>query len=185
MLRSALTGVVSEVDTELIGMYGEELELLRTQKAKCLSRMREICQKHFHEQMKNLQTMPGVREQSATQIIAEIGVDMRTFLTAAMLVGWAGFKPRNDESNKKLKSRSITHGNKYLKKLMVECAWGATRTQGCFYSQFSYHQTQVRKKNAMKVRVAVARKQLVGIWHILSEGCTYKEYSEKKEEGES
>jgi len=185
VLRSALTGVVSEVDTELIGMYREELELLRTQKAKCLSRMREICQKHFPKQMKDLQTMPGVREQSATQIIAEIGVDMRTFLTAAMLVGWAGFKPRNDESNKKLKSRSITHGNKYLKKLMVECAWGATRTQGCFYSQFSYHQTQVRKKNAMKVRVAVARKQLVGIWHILSEGCTYKEYSEKKEEGES
>jgi len=74
--------------------------------------------------MKNLQTMPGVREQSATQIIAEIGVNMRMFLTAAMLVGLAGVKPRNDKSNKKLKSRSITHGNKYLKKLMVECARG-------------------------------------------------------------
>lgn len=124
VLRAALTGVVTEVDSELIAMYMEELELLRTQKVRCLTRMREISQKHFPKQLANLQTMPGVREQSATQIIAEMGVDMSTFLTAAMLVGWAGFKPRNDESNGKMKSRKTTHGNKYLRKLMVECAWG-------------------------------------------------------------
>lgn len=183
VLRAALTGVVTEVDSELIAMYMEELELLRTQKVRCLTRMREISQKHFPKQLANLQTMPGVREQSATQIIAEMGVDMSTFLTAAMLVGWAGFKPRNDESNGKMKSRKTTHGNKYLRKLMVECAWGATRTKECFYSRFSYHQTQVRKKNAMKVRVAVARKQIVAIWHILSEECEYKEYCAQQETG--
>lgn len=183
VLRAALTGVVTEVDSELIAMYMEELELLRTQKVRCLTRMREISQKHFPKQLANLQTMPGVREQSATQIIAEIGVDMSTFLTAAMLVGWAGFKPRNDESNGKMKSRKTTHGNKYLRKLMVECAWGATRTKECFYSRFSYHQTQVRKKNAMKVRGAVARKQIVAIWHILSEECEYKEYCAQQETG--
>lgn len=183
VLRAALTGVVTEVDSELIAMYMEELELLRTQKVRCLTRMREISQKHFPKQLANLQTMPGVREQSATQIIAEIGVDMSTFLTAAMLVGWAGFKPRNDESNGKMKSRKTTHGNKYLRKLMVECAWGATRTKECFYSRFSYHLTQVRKKNAMKVRVAVARKQIVAIWHILSEECEYKEYCAQQETG--
>ena len=183
VLRAALTGVVTEVDSELIAMYMEELELLRTQKVRCLTRMREISQKHFPKQLANLQTMPGVREQSATQIIAEMGVDMSTFLTAAMLVGWAGFKPRNDESNGKMKSRKTTHGNKYLRKLMVECAWGATRTKECFYSRFSYHQTQVRKKNAMKVRVPVARKQIVAIWHILSEECEYKEYCAQQETG--
>lgn len=183
VLRAALTGVVTEVDSELIAMYMEELELLRTQKVRCLTRMREISQKHFPKQLANLQTMPGVRQQSATQIIAEMGVDMSTFLTAAMLVGWAGFKPRNDESNGKMKSRKTTHGNKYLRKLMVECAWGATRTKECFYSRFSYHQTQVRKKNAMKVRVAVARKQIVAIWHILSEECEYKEYCAQQETG--
>ena len=183
VLRAALTGVVTEVDSELIAMYMEELELLRTQKVRCLTRMREISQKHFPKQLANLQTMPGVREQSATQIIAEMGVDMSTFLTAAMLVGWAGFKPRNDESNGKMKFRKTTHGNKYLMKLMVECAWGATRTKECFYSRFSYHQTQVRKKNAMKVRVAVARKQIVAIWHILSEECEYKEYCAQQETG--
>ena len=46
---------------------------------------------------------------------------------------------------------------------MIECAWGASRTQNCFYSNFSYTQTVVRRKNAMKVKVAIARKMLVVI----------------------
>lgn len=47
---------------------------------------------------------------------------------------------------------------------------GASKTQNCFFSKFSYTQTVVRKKNAMKVKVAIARKMLIAIWHVLSEG---------------
>ena len=106
-----------------------------------------------------------------------MGVDMSMFLTANMLVGWAGLKPRNDESNGKFKSRKITHGNKYLRKTLAECAWGASRTQGCFYNKFSYHQTQVRKKPKMKVQLAVARKILVASYNIISKGEQYKDYN--------
>ena len=35
---------------------------------------------------------------------------------------------------------------------------GSSKTQNCFFSKFSYTQTVIRKKNAMKVKVAVARK---------------------------
>lgn len=93
---------------------------------------------------------------------------MKMFITAAALVSWCGLKPRNEESAGKIKSRRITHGNKYIRKTMIECAWGASRTQNCFYSNFSYTQTVVRRKNAMKVKVAIARKMLVVIWHVLS-----------------
>ena len=82
------------------------------------------------------------------QIIAEAGVDMKTFITAAMLIGWAGLKPRNDESNGKFKSRKITHGNKYLRKVLIECAWAASRTQGCFYNKFSYRLCNVERRRA-------------------------------------
>lgn len=53
---------------------------------------------------------------------------------------------------------------------------GASRTQNCFYSKFSYTQTVVRRKNAMKVKVAVARKMLIAIWHVLNEGVPYCDY---------
>ena len=56
------------------------------------------------------------------QIKAETGVDMKAFMPAAMLVGWAGLKPRNDESNGKFKSRSTTYGNKYLRKILFQGA---------------------------------------------------------------
>ena len=72
--------------------------------------------------------------------------DMNMFETANHLASWSGLKPRNDESNKKIKSRSITHGNVYLCKTIIECAWAASRTKDCFLtiltdgygSQFEY-----------------------------------------------
>ena len=81
---------------------------------------------------------------------------MSSFEDAAHLVSWSGLKPRNDESAGKIKSRKITHGNKFLRKTLIECSWAAAKTRGCFYNTFSYHQTVVRRKNKMKVQVAIA-----------------------------
>ena len=64
----------------------------------------------------------------------------------------------------------------YLRKTIIECAWGASRTKDCFFSRFSYHQTQVRKKNKMKVLVAVARKLLIAVWHVLHDETDYKDF---------
>ena len=136
----------------------------------------------WYKKWRDMDALSGVDEDSATQMMAEVGVDLRLFITAAMLVGWAGLKPRNDESNGKFKSKKTTHGNKYLRKLLIECAWGASRTKGCFYNKFSYHQTQVRKKKGKKVQVAIARKMLVAIWFILTTGCQYKDYVREVEQ---
>lgn len=83
-------------------------------------------------------------------------------------MGWCGLKPRNDESNRKIKSNRITHGNKFLRKILIEIAWTASRTRNCFFSNFSYVQCTVKRKTKMKVQVAIARKILVAVWHMLS-----------------
>ena len=174
-ILAALEGVVNKTDCRILKQLKEELDMLRRHKVECLVMLREICMENYKEQLLDIQTIPGIGEQGAMQIIAETGVDMKAFITAAMLVVWAGLKPRNDESNGKFKSRSTTHGNKYLRKILIECAWGASRTQGCFFNKFSYHQTMVRKKNRQKVQVAIARKILVVIWHILENGVVYND----------
>ena len=174
-ILAALEGVVNKTDCRILKQLKEELDMLRRHKVECLVMLREICMENYKEQLLDIQTIPGIGEQGALQIIAETGVDMKAFMTAAMLVGWVGLKPRNDESNGKFKSRSTTHGNKYLRKILIECAWGASRTQGCFFNKFSYHQTMVRKKNRQKVQVAIARKILVVIWHILENGVVYND----------
>lgn len=179
---ASLDGVVRQADIDLLRQYKEELDMLRRHKAECILNMRKICYGHYQRQLELLQTIPGVKEQSAMQIIAEAGVDMKTFITAAMLIGWAGLKPRNDESNGKFKSRKITHGNKYLRKILIECAWAASRTQDCFYNKFSYRLCVVRKKSKLKVQVAIARKMLVAIWNMLTKDETYKDYKSDNEE---
>ena len=125
----------------------------------------------------NLLTVPGVKLRSATAIIAEVGTDMSSFEDAAHLVSWCGLRPRNEESAGKILYRKITHGNKYLRKTLVECAWAASKTQGCFFSRFSYHQVMVRRKSKMKVIVAVARKLLSAVWFVLHDGVPYRDFS--------
>jgi len=93
---------------------------------------------------------------------------MKMFATAACLVGWYGLKLRNDVSNGRYKSRKVTHGNRYLRQILIEIAWAASRTRNCFFSNFSYIQTTVKKKSRMKIQVAIARKILVAVWHMLA-----------------
>ncbi len=142
----ALTGVISETDIDVIRQLREEVEIDNKHKDECQSKMDELCKKWFPKQFENIQTIPGVKTRSATAIIAELGTDMSSFQDAAHLVSWCGLKPRNEESAGKIKSRSITHGNKYLRKTLIECAWAAGKKQGCFYNKFSYIQTVVRRK---------------------------------------
>ena len=177
VITASLTGVITQIDIDVIRQLREEFQLANKHREECLVKMEELCNKWFPAQMKNLQTIPGVKVRSATSIIAELGTDMSSFQDAAHLVSWCGLKPRNDESAGKVKSRKITHGNKYLRKTLIECAWAAARTQGCFYNKFSYHQVVVRRKNKMKVQVAIARKMLTAIWFILNEDVPYRDFT--------
>jgi transposase len=177
VITASLTGVITQVDIDVIHQMNEEVKLAQKHKDECLAKMEELCNKWFPKQMENLQTIPGIKHRSATSIIAELGTDMSSFQDAAHLVSWSGLKPRNEESAGKIKSRKITHGNKYLRQTLIECSWAASHKQGCFYNKFSYHQTVVRHKNKLKVQVAIARKMLTAIWFILHDNVAYKDYT--------
>lgn len=177
VIIASLIGVISDTDIDVIRQLREEVDLAQRHKDECQSKMDAICQQYFPEQLKKLQTIPGVKGRSATAIIAEVGSDVSSFQDAAHLVSWCGLKPRNEESAGKIKARSITHGNRYLRKTLIECSWGASKTQGCYLNKFSYYQTVVRRKNKMKVQVAIARKILIAVWYVLHDNVAYRDYT--------
>ena len=177
---AALTGVITQADSDMMRQIREKIDVAERHKQECIDKMQEICEKDYSDQLRNLQTIPGVKLRAATSLIAEIGTDMSHFETANHLASWSGLKPRNDESNKVIKSKRITHGNRYLRRTIIECSWAASRTKGCFFSRFSYHQTQVRKKTKMKVQVAISRKLLICAWHILSKNVPYQDFCERE-----
>lgn len=170
-IKSALTGIVSKSDRMMLKFSREETQMYERQIEECYQEMAIICNTHFSQEIELMQSIPGVKEQSAMRIISEIGTDMKAFLTASAIVGWAGLKPRNEESAGRIKGRKTLHGNKYLRVLLVQCAWAACRTKE---SRFFYkYQTLSRRMNHNKALLANARKLLVIIWNILSKKQPY------------
>jgi len=166
-VHDALEGCIVESDRDLLGQYTQMLDMYQSQKQQCHEAMVQMCMNLYREAFLFLLGIPGVKELSAAIIISEIGDNMELFATAATLVSWAGLRPRNNESAGKIKSRQITHGNKYLRKALIECAWSAARTRGSvFYCRFWHLKGMKKHHNA--IIVAVAREMLTVIWTLLS-----------------
>ena len=173
-IKAALTGYISDSDRMLFRQNYEELELITRQQQECVKEMERICDTLYQKELELLCTVPGIQKLSAMTIIAEVGVDLKSFATAASLVGWAGLRPRNDESNKKVKSRKITKGDKYVRRILVQCAWAMTRSKKSWLSKkFNDLAKRLSKKKAL---IAIARKLLVIIWNILSKHESYRDY---------
>ena len=177
VIVASLTGIITECDIDIINQLREELLLADKHYNECQDKMESICEKHFKEELTNLQTIPGISKRSAASVLAEVGNDVSSFQDAGHLVSWAGLKPRNEESAGKIKSRRIVHGNKFLRKTLIECSWAAGRKVGSYFNKFSYCQVVVRRKNKMKVQVAIARKLLTAIWFVLHDHVAYRDYT--------
>ena len=58
------------------------------------------------KEIERLCTIPGIDKTGAKELIAEIGVNMEVFPTAANLASWSGVSPGNNESAGKKKART-------------------------------------------------------------------------------
>jgi len=172
-VKQALEGIIDEHDIFLLRQILEDHQHIERQCSELLAQAEKIADEHYHQQIELLQTIPGIKKLSAVIIFAELGGNISCFPSAKHLTGWCGLRPKNDESAGKIKSRSITKGNRYLRRIMVQTAWAASRTKTC-YLKNKFEQLTVRKGNK-KALVAIARKQLVIIWNVLSENISYRE----------
>ncbi len=170
-VRKALEGFISEHHRFNLELVWQQYQLYQQQLISIEEKMKYLCQEHYSQEMELLQTIPGIKAQSAMQIIAETGGNMNAFENSGKLTGWAGLRPKNDESAGKYKSTSITKGNKYLRRILVQCAWAASRTKGSYYKN-KFEQLCIRKSRK-KALIAIARKLLTVIWSVLKEKQPY------------
>lgn len=120
-----------------------------------------------------LATIPGVGKEGAAYILAEIGNNMEQFPSEQHLASWAGMSPGSNESAGKKKSSRITHGDKYLKVLLVQCAWAATRTKNTYLR--SKYDSLVGRRGKKRALVAIGHKILIAAYFILKDKVKYKE----------
>jgi transposase len=120
-----------------------------------------------------LTTLPGVSDLTAQVIVAEIGVDMARFPTAAHLISWTGLCPRSDESAGKRRSTRVRKGAPWLKTALVTAAWAAVRVKDS-YLQAQFHRLRSRR-GAKKAILAVAASMLTAAYHMLKNEVEYKD----------
>jgi transposase len=81
-----------------------------------------------------LDTITGVGQRAAESMLAEIGVDLAVFPSAAHLASWAGRCPGNNVTGGKRRSGRTRQGNRWLGELLIECAWAAARSRDSYLS---------------------------------------------------
>lgn len=124
-----------------------------------------------HPNVARLMSMPGVGIVTAATVVAEVG-DFARFGTPKQLAKYAGLVPRQRSSGERVRHGGITRaGSSILRSTMVEAAMrihekGAPELYG-FVSRVQQH---TGKKPS---RVALARKLLTLMWHLVTKETTY------------
>ena len=108
-----------------------------------------------------LAEIPGVSPGLACSIIAETGLDMGRFPTAAHLVSWAGLCPPARQSGPRTRRGKKNQGDGWLRGTLGQAATGAARTATFLGERYG---RIARRRGKAKAQVAVARSILVIIW---------------------
>ena len=112
--------------------------------------------------------LPGVGLITAITLLAAIG-DITRFPLAKHLVGYSGLGARVHDSGQTRRTGRITKaGRRDIRGAMVETAHTAVRSHPHWQAELERLEPRLGKNKAI---VAIARKLLVAVWHILSKDC--------------
>jgi len=171
-LKEALVGNVEEHHKRMIRTSLQHINAMEEIFLSVEQKIQEKIELHFKEAFELLKTIPPIKD-SASVIIAEIGINMDLFPTEGHLSSWAGMSPGNNESAGKKKSGTTTHGNLYLKTILTEFAWIASKMKGTYL--WSKYQSLIGRKGKKKTLVAVGHKILIACYQVLKYKVPYKE----------
>src|SRR5437879_1794415 len=126
-LTRAFRGTFTEPDAQLLAV---ELNVIDDLEARMgtLDQLIEQALSLFAEQIKLLDTIPGVDRALAGDLIAEIGTDMAAWPTAQHFAAWTGTCPGNRESAGVRRRARTRDGNPYVKVILLRAAVSASRT---------------------------------------------------------
>ena len=130
-LREALHGRVTEHHRFVIQLHLTQIDGLEGAIAAIDARIGDALGP-VRAAVRLLATMPGLSETTARSLVAEIGTDMTRFPSPGHLVSWAGLCPRQDQSAGTTRSTRTRQSAPWLKPMLVNAAWSATRKKDSY-----------------------------------------------------
>ena len=182
-LHGTLRGKLVEVQQAVAGKLSGHERMFLSNLVKVMENCRKeieeaerriaACANRYEPALLLLETIPAIQRRASAILVSELGTDLSMFPTAGHLCKWAGLCPGDNESAGKKKSTRITKGNPRIKSVMVQCAWAATRCKNFFLRDWFYRLRA--RRGTKKALIAVARKLLAIVWHVLTSGEAYRE----------
>jgi transposase len=140
---------LTEPHTAILAMMLAAIDSFTAQIEDLTARI-EVLAEPWLRQIEQLDAVHGVGPVSAQDVIAEIGVDMTAFPTAAHLVSWAKWCPQVAQSGGKRKGANATgRGNPYLSAALGEITISAGRTQSFLGAKYRRLVKRMPKKKAL------------------------------------
>ena len=171
-IKAALDGEMSLAQAEKLKIIKQHMECINNLKSS-LEKLILTIAEQYQPQIEKLMTVPGIGSTlTAIRILAEIGTDMSVFETAKQLCSWAGLAPQNNESAYKKKSTRISRAGVYLKPLLVQIVLAICKSKKHPELKDKYNVIKKRRGHKKAV-IAISRKLLTAIWHIISKNEVY------------
>lgn len=168
-ILSSVNGIQFSTEQKLrIKIVNEHIDYLNNQIDK-LNEIIDILVEPYEDYISLLGTIPGVDRNSAITILSEIGTDMSQFSSHYRLSSWAGLAPGCNESAGKKKSVKISRAGVYLKPCLVEVAHSAVKNKDNTYYAKKFEKL-CKRRGKKRSTIAIARKILVAIYHMISTG---------------
>ena len=171
-IKEALIGHVDDHHRFMLKTIQSNIERIEQTVSEIGERIAESVQ-GCEETLEFLETIPGVGRGAAIGIIAEIGLNMDKFPSHNHIASWAGICPGSNESAGKNKSGRITKGNKYLRTLLVEIGWSASRTKNTYLS--SKYKNLAGRRGKKRAIIAIGHKILIAAYAIIKNREAFKE----------
>jgi transposase len=170
-LRLALSGRITDHHRFLLRELMDEL----TRVEEKIQRLEaEIARRVDVSLVERLCTIPGVNIVTAWTLIAELGTDMSVFASPKHAASWAGLCPGNHESGGKRLSNRTRKGNRWLRRALVQSAWGASRKKDCFLAALFFR--HAAKQGVRKAAMTLAHRILVIAFCMLRDQTNYQEF---------
>ncbi len=119
--------------------------------------------------VQRLAEIPGVSEDIAIGLMAEIGLDMARFPTPGHLVSWAGLAPVANQSGPRKGRGKKGHGNSYARRLCAQAGHGAANTDTFPGERHRRIRQRPGGGGWKKANCAVGRSILIIVWHLLKD----------------